>query len=117
MLILRGSEALSGRGAGSPSSSAPTAHMKSDDASGMPMVGPLPLWVFIAILVLGALVAVAMAAALGVLSWRGLKAFKACYSEEVKKDVAQQDQFIKGGPQAGDGLIMQPGGGYAPTQG
>jgi hypothetical protein len=87
------------------------------------MIGPLPIWIFVPLVILASLLALLALVGFGVLMWRGAKAFKMCYNDEFKgRQQQQQGQFITGevgpaGGAGGDGLIKQPGGGYLPTQG
>jgi hypothetical protein len=88
----------------------------------MKMIGPLPIWIFVPLVILASLLALLALVGFGVLMWRGAAAFKMCFNEEIKgRQQQQQGQFITGGagPAGGaaEGLIKQPGGGYLPTQG
>jgi hypothetical protein len=87
------------------------------------MIGPMPIWIFVPVVVLASLLALLALVGFGVLMWRGARAFKTCYNEEIKGGgrQQQQQQFITssdgGAEKTDEGLIKQPGGGYAPTQG
>jgi hypothetical protein len=132
-LLLPGSSALSARSTAlnpAATADATSAHLKpqgsgNNSYNNMKMIGPLPIWIFVPLVVLASLMALLALVGFGVLMWRGVAAFKMCYHEEVKgrQHQQQQGQFITGGMNgsaggAGDaGLIKQPGGGYLPTQG
>ncbi|WIA23939.1 hypothetical protein OEZ85_013579 [Tetradesmus obliquus] len=129
-LLLQGSPALSSRSTAlnpTTPADATSAHLITQGPeSNNNMIGPLPRWIFIPIVILASLLALLALVGFGVLMWRGARAFKMCYNEEVKgrgqqQQQQQQGQFIVGGGSgaaaAADGLIEQPGGGYLPTQG
>jgi hypothetical protein len=126
-LLLQGSSALSTRSSTlnpTAATDATSAHVTTQGSeSNNNMIGPLPLWIFIPLVILASLAALLGLVGFGVLMWRGARAFKTCYNEEVKgrsqQQQQQQGQFITGGGNAAteDGLIKQRGGGYLPTQG